>query len=130
MTRLLVAVFAISLGVLALSATPAKAETKVPKDTCVKPCQECAKACIDAMKHAQANKMEGMAKATELCHLMCLTCANAVAGGNPRSWAICELCENICNDCAAECEKINDEHAKKCAKACRDCAVACANARK
>jgi hypothetical protein len=133
MTRLLVAVLALGLGALALSTSlsakvdPAK---NPPKDTCVKPCQECATECINCMKHAREHKMNELAMQCEICHTMCLTCANAVASKNGRAWDICELCEKVCLDCATLCEKDTSEHAKKCAKSCRDCATACANARK
>lgn len=129
MTRLLFAFLAVGLFTLAQS-TAADPAPKVPKDTCVKPCWECANECLHCMKHARDHKMEVMAKQCEICHTMCLTCYHAVGAKNARAWEICELCEKVCNDCAAECAKGTDDHAKKCAKACQDCAKACADARK
>ena len=129
MTRSLVAAFAFALGVFALSSSPVKAEDKFPKDTCVKPCQDCAAECLHCMKHCLEKNMPQEAKQCEICHHICLACAGAVSSKNGRAWQICELCEKECLDCAAVCEK-GDEHMKKCAKACRDCAAACAAARK
>lgn len=130
MTRLLVALAAFGLGTLALSAADPVPPAKTPKDTCVKPCLDCAAECFAGLKHARENKMEDMAMSMDVCHHACLMCAHAVSSKNIRAWEICELCEKICIDCAAACEKSNDEHMKKCAKACRDCAAACATARK
>lgn len=105
---------------------------KTPKDTCVKPCWDCAFECLACMKHAREHKkMEDIAKQCEVCHHACLICYHAVGSKNVRAWEICELCEKVCLDCAASCDKGgDDEHMKKCAKACRDCAKACADARK
>jgi hypothetical protein len=128
MTRLLVALALFGLGTLAVSA--AEEAPKVPKDVCVKPCFDCAAECFVGMKHAREHKMEDMAKQMEVCHHACLMCHHAVASKNVRAWEICELCEKVCNDCAAACEKSKDESMKKHAKACRDCAAACAAARK
>jgi hypothetical protein len=127
MTRLLVAVLALGLGSLTLSAAD---PAKTPKDTCVKPCQDCAAECLVGAKHAREHKMEDMAKSMEVCHHACLMCATAVSSKNVRAWEICELCEKVCNDCAEACEKSADASMKKHAKACRDCAAACAAARK
>ena len=151
MTRLLVALFACGLACLTLAtaAPPPERPTlgdeakkapekgdkgdkdaKVPKDTCVKPCLDCSAVCFDGMKHARDHKHEDMAKHLEVCHHACLLCARAVGYKDHHAWTACELCEKICLDCAAACEKSKDEHAQKCAKACRDCAKACAEARK
>ncbi|HVL15792.1 MAG TPA: four-helix bundle copper-binding protein [Gemmata sp.] len=130
MTRILIALFA--FGALSALSTTAAApdDVKFPKDTCVKPCQDCAKECLSAVKHARDANNDLAAKHLELCHHACLTCAIAVEHKNPQAWAACELCEKICNDCATVCEKSQDEHMKKCAEMCRKCAQACQDARK
>lgn len=139
MTRVLVSLFAIGLISAALStAAPPPAvpmvgdpiPSKMPKDSCVKPCYECAAECFVCMKHCRESKMEDVAKQCEVCHLICLTCANAVGSKNLRSWEACELCEKVCSDCAALCEKHDHPETKKCAEMCRACAKACAEARK
>lgn len=132
MTRLLLLLFACGLACFTLTLSAAEeAPGKIPKETCVKPCIDCAAECAAGVKHARQNKSDAaMIASMEVCHHACLTCAHAVGSKNARAWAICELCEKICLDCAAMCEKSNDEHMKKCAKACHDCAKACADARK
>ena len=98
MIRLLIAVLALGLGSLTLSAAQPK---KVPKEDCVKPCNDCAAECAACAKASREgkDKDEALAKECEICQHMCQACSYAVASKNPRAWAICELCENICNDC-------------------------------
>lgn len=136
MTRILVLLFAFGLFAVTLSQAqepPAAAQPpagKTPKDTCVKPCQDCAAECQACAKHCRENKLLDVAYQCDVCYHACLMCASAVATKNPRAWEICELCEKVCNDCAAMCEKHPNEQTKKCADACRACAKACAEARK
>jgi hypothetical protein len=40
--------------------------------------------------------------------------------------AVCQLCADICNACAEECNKHNVDHCKRCASICRACAQECA----
>jgi hypothetical protein len=142
MNRFVFSLFVCGLVCFVLSATaapppppdskgpPGAPGAKTPKDTCVKPCWDCAAACLECMKHSREMKMEDMAKECEVCHHACLLCYHAVGSHNARSWEACDLCEKVCTDCAASCEKGTTDHAKKCAKACQDCAKACAEARK
>lgn len=127
MSRLLLAIPAVFLCVAMSSGGDAP---KVPKDSCVKACMDCANQCAACMKHCKENKMEDSAVQSEICHHACLLCALAVQSKNGQSWASCELCEKVCNDCAAMCEKSPHEIMKKTAEACRACAKACAEARK
>jgi hypothetical protein len=46
--------------------------------------------------------------------------------GSEHANAICQLCADICNACAEECEKHSDmEHCQHCARVCRHCAEEC-----
>ena len=38
---------------------------------------------------------------------------------------LCALCAEICDECAKECRKHDNEHCKRCAEACEACAKAC-----
>ncbi|MCE9564697.1 MAG: four-helix bundle copper-binding protein [Planctomycetes bacterium] len=129
MSRILLALFAFGLAAT-LSSTSLAEEVKIPKDTCVKPCAECANECAACMKHCRDNKMEDVARECEICHHACLACTLAVGSKNPQAWQICETCEKVCNQCAATCDKGSNPQMKKCAEACRTCAKACADARK
>lgn len=62
------------------------------------------------------------------CAAICLLAVEAMAGGSEFAKQICTLCAEICNACAAECEKHSHmEHCKKCAEACRKCAMECSS---
>jgi Domain of Unknown Function (DUF326) len=130
MIRLLAILCALGIATTLTLAAPPAPDSKLPKDTCVKSCNECAKECLACMKHCRENKMEEMARECDICHHACLLCANAVGSKNPQAWLCCELCEKICSDCAAQSDKSTDPHMKECAEACRHCAKACAEARK
>jgi hypothetical protein len=134
MTRLLVSLFALGLLTITLSHAQAPVAQppsgKIPNESCVKPCMDCAAECQACAKHCRDNKMIESAQQCEVCYHACLMCASAVASKNPRAEAICAMCEAICNDTAAVCEKGAAEQMKKCATACRTCAKACADARK
>lgn len=129
MIRFLLAFIAFGF-VAALSPAAEAPAGKVPKDVCIQPARACADECFACMKMCREHKMEDTAKECELCHLACLMCAVGVEGKNSRAWETCELCEKICNDCAAMCEKGTHSEMKKCAEACRSCAKACADSRK
>jgi hypothetical protein len=130
MTRILIPLFAFGVLMAVNPADAAAQETKIPKQTCVKPSQDCAKHCLEAMKVARDAKQENLARGFELCHHVCVANAIAVEFKNPAAWDACELCERVCNDVAAEVEKSTSEDIRKHAKALRDCAKACADARK
>lgn len=134
MTRFLVPLVVCGLACLFVGAKPDKVAPapagKIPKDTCIKPTFHCASECLTCMKHCRDHKMVEMAKECEVCLHACLMCHHAVEGKTAHAWEICELCEKVCADCAAMCEKSADEQVKKCATACRECVKACEESRK
>jgi hypothetical protein len=131
MIRTLLALFAFGLAMtLSLTSNAADVKVPVPKDTCVKPCIDCANECAACMKHCRDNKMEDTAHECEITHHVCLACALTVGSKNPQAWQLCEACEKMCNECAAMCDKGSGPQMKKCAEACRACGKACADARK
>ena len=91
--------------------------------TCAAECEACAKLFLEAKDEAGAKACLSSARA-------CLLCADLSAGKSLRAGDACRLCEQLCQDCAATCEKSGTAHGKSCAKACRACAAACLEARK
>ncbi|MGZ4098418.1 MAG: four-helix bundle copper-binding protein [Bacteroidia bacterium] len=59
------------------------------------------------------------------CAAVCYAAAQLMSLGSEHSKAICKICADLCNQCAEECEKYDDEHCKECAEACRKCAKEC-----
>ncbi|WP_252314234.1 four-helix bundle copper-binding protein [Sinobaca sp. H24] len=52
----------------------------------------------------------------------------AITRKSPFVKELASICATICEACAAECEKHDDDHCQQCAKACFDCAEACRTA--
>ncbi|HEY3789619.1 MAG TPA: hypothetical protein VGL71_12235 [Urbifossiella sp.] len=112
------------------NAADAKAsDAKMPKDSCVKECYTCATSCFNCMKYCTDKGHKAHANMMDVCHHACFMCGHAVEGKMPFAWAACELCEKICNECAATSDK-GDAEMKKAGEECRKCAKACAEARK
>lgn len=89
---------------------------------CIAECNRCAMACLDE-------------KNTELirCIKLCIDCAEIckitasfTARDSEYAHQLRDECEEICLNCANECE-LHEEmgHCKMCAKICRECASAC-----
>ena len=57
----------------------------------------------------------------QICHLA----VAYMARGSRQVPAMCGLCAQICDACAAECEKHEHQHCKDCAEACRRSAAEC-----
>ena len=86
---------------------------------CAAECQHCGSACIDE------NRPE-TAKLTLQCAEICYSSAISMGAGASYSKAICGVCAEVCDDCAAECEKYSSiEHCRRCAEACHRCAEEC-----
>ena len=79
--------------------------------------------CTDAKDEAGAKACLSRARA-------CFLCAELSSDKSIRAGDACRLCEQLCQDCAARCEKSDAAHCKACAKVCRACAIACVEARR
>ena len=92
-------------------------------NNCAAECNHCTTACLDE----QDVKM--LAKCIRLnidCAGICTLTASLIARGSEHGRHLLKECAEVCDACAAECEKHSHmEHCKKCAEACRVCANAC-----
>ena len=92
-------------------------------NNCATECNHCTIACLDE----QEVKM--LAKCIKLeidCAEICRLTASFASRGSIHAMHIMNECAEICDACAAECEKhAHMEHCKKCAEACRECAEEC-----
>jgi hypothetical protein len=85
-------------------------------------CDHCATACL------KEQDVKMMSKCIELdmyCAEICRLAAHYMAKGSEYSKDICQLCARICDDCAAECGKHQNEHCQRCSMACKKCADEC-----
>lgn len=94
---------------------------------CASECEHCATACSN---EKEANALAQCIELDRYCADMCRTAAAFMARSDEHTIGFvnkfCNLCAEICNACATECEKHSHmEHCKKCAEACRKCATEC-----
>lgn len=89
---------------------------------CVQICQECFRLCLE----------EQDVKSREHCILDLMDCVDAcsmagcaISRRSKHLKQICEMCANICDECAKECSKFNDDHTRMCADVCHKCADEC-----
>ena len=98
--------------------------------TCIDICLECAAACNRCLA-ACLNEIEvdHLAKCIQLdmeCSAICRTTAQFMSLKSEHANAICQICADVCNACAAECNKHDHlEHCRECAEICHRCAEEC-----
>lgn len=59
------------------------------------------------------------------CAAICYSAAQLMSLGSERADEVCRLCVDICDACAAECGRHDNEHCQECSRACRECAEEC-----
>src|SRR6267143_1214176 len=90
---------------------------------CAAQCTHCYNACqIDKEKDQLARCMMLDKDCEEICRLT----GQLLERNSENAELFLKLCGEICEKCAAECEKHTHlEHCKKCAEVCRKCAEVC-----
>jgi hypothetical protein len=89
---------------------------------CVAACNHCSSSCL---KEPNAKMMADCIRLDMECAIVCYNAAQLMSLGSSKADEFCRLCAEICNDCAEECSKHDNEHCKKCAEACHICAEEC-----
>lgn len=94
---------------------------------CASACDHCATACLGE-DHIQ--KLAQCIQTDRYCAEICRMSASFMAkvgefGDEKYAKKLCSLCAEVCDDCAAECEKHEHDHCQACAGACRKCADEC-----
>ncbi|MDR3621096.1 MAG: four-helix bundle copper-binding protein [Paludisphaera borealis] len=95
---------------------------------CALVCNATAHHCLEQLKKEGSENREVHAKALEMtndCQSFCVQAATLMARHSPLAMYAHQACADACRDCAAACEKGQDEVMKKCAEACRACEQAC-----
>lgn len=96
--------------------------------SCIDACQRCYAVCLQTAMH---HCLETGGKHTEpkhfrlmmACAEVCRTSAALMLIGSPTHQLQCDLCAKVCEDCAADCERIGGM--ADCVAACRACAKEC-----
>jgi hypothetical protein len=94
---------------------------------CVAACNYCSSACLSEENVA----MLAACIRTDIdCAAICDLTSNLLARQSNHGMHLLKECVEVCNLCAAECEKHahHHDHCKKCAEACRICAEVCESA--
>jgi hypothetical protein len=69
--------------------------------------------------------MTSCAQINRECATICWTSAALMSMDSQFAKQFCNLCADICDACAQECERRDIDHCKVCAKTCRICAEEC-----
>ncbi len=98
--------------------------------SCIDACLLCASACnhcASACTMEEDVKMMARCIQTDMeCATICYAAAELMSLGSDRAREICLICAEVCDKCAAECEKHDHhDHCRECAVACRKCAEEC-----
>jgi hypothetical protein len=97
---------------------------------CIEACNNCAVICDHCTMSCLSEKnVQHLTRCIELnldCASACRVAVEFMSKGSEYADRYCQLCADICNACAEECEKHADmEHCRHCAEVCRQCAEAC-----
>lgn len=96
---------------------------------CIEACIECATACEECtaacLKEKDVTMMAACIRLNMECTAICNTAVQFMTLESNHANALCQLCADICNACAEECEKHDMDHCKECAAICRECATEC-----
>jgi hypothetical protein len=89
---------------------------------CAAACNACYEACL---KEKDVAKLERCMMLDKDCFDMCELTARALERGSEHADLFLNLCAQICNNCATECQQHHHDHCQKCASACHHCADKC-----
>lgn len=89
---------------------------------CALSCDDCYRECLG---EADIDMMRGCIALDRDCAEICRTTAALFARQSVIADSMLKTCVEICDACAAECAKHEQDHCRKCAEACRSCAAVC-----
>jgi hypothetical protein len=91
---------------------------------CARMCVSCADACAaETMDMRQC--IRSCADCADICEATGKLAVRHTGSNEQVLREMLELCARVCDECAAECEKYEQEHCKLCAQMCRECAADC-----
>lgn len=98
---------------------------------CAENCLNCHAICVETMAHCLMRGGEHAAPQHQRlladCAQACATSADFLLRMSDYHHQYCEMCANLCQACAEDCERLDssDEMMAKCAKLCRRCEQSC-----
>lgn len=106
--------------------------TKNHHSDTIRALHECHDACLEAFSlhcmkaggnHMAREHIRRMISCSELCQLT----ANFLLRHFPMMQDLCDLCAEICKQCAASCKGMHEPYMQHCVRACEEAARACIN---
>jgi hypothetical protein len=91
---------------------------------CAATCEWCADQCLN---EDQLKKLIDCIRTDRDCATICRSSAELLIRDSKYSAQVIDICEQVCRDCAEECEKHEHDHCRACADACRRCEEVCKN---
>lgn len=96
---------------------------------CIDACQKCEQACYECfnacLNEPDLNARKNCVSMLVECAMMCQMSVSMMSMNGKFSKAHCQLCAQICDECAKECAMFKDDHCQECASICRMCAEQC-----
>src|SRR5918999_2887276 len=90
---------------------------------CAEACEFCA---TSDLKERDVKLLASCAQINRECAAVCWTAASLMSMDSQFSKQYCDLCADVCEACATECERhLNIDHCKKCHQICHECAEEC-----
>jgi hypothetical protein len=99
-------------------------------ESCIQECLDCHRACVETLaycldkggKHTDSDHLRLLMDCAEICQ----TSANFMLRGSDLHPMTCEVCAEICAECADSCDSFEDDaRMQNCAATCRSCAEMC-----
>lgn len=94
-------------------------------DACVACAVECEHCVSECLNENDSKMLIHCINLNRECASICRSAAELMAIGGQHSRRLWEVCAEICDACAVECEKHRMDHCELCAAQCRVCAEAC-----
>ena len=95
-------------------------------EICMRAYQECTEALQYCLQHGDDHADLHHLKLLQTCAELTHATARLMMIQSPYQHALCEVCVQVCLECAKSCEELNDKALTDCAYACVQCAEACA----
>ena len=97
--------------------------------SCIYACMRCAEACefcaTSDLKEQDVKMMATCAQINRECASVCWASASLMSIDSRFAKQFCNLCVDICEACARECERHRVDHCQKSAQTCRACTDEC-----
>jgi hypothetical protein len=97
---------------------------------CIDACMHCAESCEYCatcdLQEQDVKMMINCVQTNRACASVCWTSAQLMSMDSEFAKQFCNLCADICDACAKECERHTDmDHCQQCAQTCRKCTDEC-----